>query len=44
MLVGIGVMQGIARGDAVRAADVADLADRYSPPLQALLTPPPPPT
>jgi AcrR family transcriptional regulator len=40
MLVGIGVMYGIARGDAVRSADVADLADRCSPPLQALLTPP----
>jgi AcrR family transcriptional regulator len=38
MLLGLGVMYGIARGDAVRATPVAELADRYSPALQDLLT------
>jgi AcrR family transcriptional regulator len=38
MLLGLGIMYGIARGEAVRAADIADLADRYSPALQELLS------
>jgi AcrR family transcriptional regulator len=38
MLLGISVMYGIARGDAVRSTEVAELADRYSPALQELLT------
>lgn len=39
MLLGIGVMYGIARGDAVRTTGIDELADRCSPALQALLTP-----
>ncbi|WP_326823564.1 TetR/AcrR family transcriptional regulator [Streptosporangium sp. NBC_01756] len=38
MLLGLCVMYGIARGDAVRAATIADLADRYSPAIQELIT------
>jgi len=40
MLLGLGVMYGIARGDAVRATTVEELADRYAPALQDLLTGP----
>lgn len=40
MLLGLGVMYGIARGDAVRATTAEELADRYSPALQDLLTGP----
>ncbi|OAH12732.1 TetR/AcrR family transcriptional regulator [Streptomyces jeddahensis] len=38
MLLGLGIMYGIARGDAVRAANIDDLADRYAPALQDLLS------
>ena len=40
MLLGLGVMYGIARGDAVRGSTVEELADRYAPALQDLLTGP----
>ncbi|WP_329320820.1 helix-turn-helix domain-containing protein [Streptomyces sp. NBC_01262] len=40
MLLGLGVMYGIARGDAVRGSTVEELADRYAPALQYLLTGP----
>ncbi|WP_372349233.1 TetR family transcriptional regulator [Streptomyces sp. KL116D] len=37
MLLGIGVMYGIARGPQVRAADIEDLVRRYAPAVQAQL-------
>ncbi|MEV5608977.1 TetR family transcriptional regulator [Streptomyces sp. NPDC052225] len=42
LLLGLGVMYGIARGPHVRAADIDDVVDRYGPALQAQLDPPAP--
>ncbi|WP_307840353.1 TetR family transcriptional regulator [Streptomyces sp. G44] len=39
MLLGLGVMYGIARGPRLRAASIADITDRYAPSVQAFLTP-----
>ncbi|MFF3306498.1 TetR family transcriptional regulator [Streptomyces sp. NPDC002952] len=39
VLLGLGVMYGIARGTRLRAADVDDIVDRYAPAVQAQLTP-----
>ncbi|MFE0172094.1 TetR family transcriptional regulator [Streptomyces sp. NPDC059002] len=39
MLIGLGVMYGIARGPWVRAAEIDEITDRYAPAVQALLTP-----
>ncbi|MEU5095525.1 TetR family transcriptional regulator [Streptomyces sp. NPDC020996] len=39
MLLGLGVMYGIARGAHARGAPVDDVVDRYAPALQAHLTP-----
>ncbi|MFC8432361.1 TetR family transcriptional regulator [Streptomyces sp. NPDC057253] len=39
MLLGLGVMYGIARGEALRAAAVTDIVERYAPALQQQLTP-----
>ncbi|OLO26056.1 TetR family transcriptional regulator [Streptomyces sp. MNU77] len=39
MLLGLGVMYRIARGDSLRAADLDDIVERYGPPLQVYLTP-----
>ncbi|MFE0106072.1 TetR family transcriptional regulator [Streptomyces sp. NPDC059009] len=39
MLLGLGVMYGIARGPRLRAADIEDVTERYGPSVQALLTP-----
>jgi len=38
MLLGLGVMNGIARGDAVRATPVEEIVERYGPAVQAQLT------
>ncbi|QNP68471.1 TetR family transcriptional regulator [Streptomyces roseirectus] len=38
-LLGLGVMNGIARGEAVRATPVEEIVGRYGPMVQALLTP-----
>ncbi|MYW69960.1 TetR family transcriptional regulator [Streptomyces sp. SID8379] len=37
MLLGLGVMYGIARGSQVRAADTEDVVERYAPAVQAQL-------
>ncbi|WP_030565873.1 TetR/AcrR family transcriptional regulator [Streptomyces aureocirculatus] len=42
MLLGLGVMYGIARGPHLRAAAIAEITDRYAPAVQACLTPPSP--
>lgn len=39
MLIGLGVMYGVARGPRLREAAIADITDRYAPGVQALLTP-----
>jgi AcrR family transcriptional regulator len=39
MVLGLGVMYGIARSEALRAADIKDVVDRYGPVVQAILTP-----
>ncbi|MFI7387857.1 TetR family transcriptional regulator [Streptomyces sp. NPDC049813] len=39
MLLGLGVMYGIARGPHVRATDIEEIVDRYAPAVQAHLTP-----
>ena len=39
MLIGLGVMYGIARGPRLREAAIADITDRYAPGVQAFLTP-----
>ncbi|GGS11838.1 hypothetical protein GCM10010252_58820 [Streptomyces aureoverticillatus] len=40
MLLGLGVMYGIARGPVVRSTAIAEITDRYAPAVQACLTPP----
>ncbi|QIB47189.1 TetR/AcrR family transcriptional regulator [Streptomyces aureoverticillatus] len=40
MLLGLGVMYGIARGPHLRATAISEITDRYAPALQAYLTPP----
>ncbi|MEU6994679.1 TetR family transcriptional regulator [Streptomyces sp. NPDC046465] len=40
MLLGLGVMYGIARGPHVRGAEIAEITGRYAPAVQAFLTPP----
>ncbi|MHC5905736.1 TetR/AcrR family transcriptional regulator [Streptomyces sp. S6] len=40
-LLGLGVMNGIARGEAVRATPVEEIVARYGPKVQAILTDPP---
>ncbi|HEY8985931.1 MAG TPA: TetR family transcriptional regulator [Streptomyces sp.] len=40
-LLGLGVMNGIARGEAVRATPVEEIVERYGPKVQAILTEPP---
>ncbi|GAA2296306.1 TetR family transcriptional regulator [Streptomyces kunmingensis] len=40
MLLGLGVMYGIARGPHVRAADIEEVVDRYAPAVQAQLASP----
>ncbi|KUF16931.1 MULTISPECIES: TetR family transcriptional regulator [Streptomyces] len=40
MLLGLGVMYGIARGPHLRAAAIEEITDRYAPAVQACLTPP----
>ncbi|ATL25352.1 TetR/AcrR family transcriptional regulator [Streptomyces formicae] len=39
MLIGLGVMYGIARGPCVRSTEIDEITDRYAPAVQALLTP-----
>ncbi|MEU1117721.1 MULTISPECIES: TetR family transcriptional regulator [unclassified Streptomyces] len=39
MLLGLGVMYGIARGPHLRATDIAEITDRYAPAVQDFLTP-----
>ncbi|MCI3929024.1 TetR/AcrR family transcriptional regulator [Streptomyces sp. AN091965] len=39
MLLGLGVMYGIARGPHLRAMAIAEITDRYAPAVQACLTP-----
>ncbi|MGW2225875.1 TetR/AcrR family transcriptional regulator [Streptomyces formicae] len=39
MLIGLGVMYGIARGPCVRSTGIDEITDRYAPAVQALLTP-----
>ncbi|GHE42681.1 TetR family transcriptional regulator [Streptomyces longispororuber] len=39
MLLGLGVMYGIARGPHLRATAIAEITDRYAPAVQACLTP-----
>ncbi len=39
MLLGLGVMYGIARGPRLRAAAITEITDRYAPAVQAFLTP-----
>ncbi|MFF3645188.1 TetR family transcriptional regulator [Streptomyces sp. NPDC002564] len=39
MLLGLGVMYGIARGPHLRAAELTEITDRYAPAVQAFLTP-----
>lgn len=40
MLLGLGVMYGIARGPRLRSTAIAEITDRYAPAVQACLTPP----
>ncbi|MEU8957756.1 TetR family transcriptional regulator [Streptomyces sp. NPDC048518] len=39
MLLGLGVMYGIARGPHLRATDITEITDRYAPAVQDFLTP-----
>ncbi|MFJ2766454.1 TetR family transcriptional regulator [Streptomyces sp. NPDC087300] len=39
MLLGLGVMYGIARGACLRAAEIDEITERYAPSVQAFLTP-----
>lgn len=39
MLLGLGVMYGIARGQRLRAASIEEVCERYGPAVQAFLTP-----
>ncbi|WP_240659644.1 TetR/AcrR family transcriptional regulator [Streptomyces sp. WAC 01529] len=39
MLLGLGVMYGIARGPSLRAAAITEITERYAPAVQSFLTP-----